>query len=1161
MKVMPIRIFAFACVLLCAAGVRAQVPNPFVLPAGPNTTSGVVSADFNGDSRADLVHGGQVLFGNADGTFTPGATISLGTTALDCPKPSCVILFVVVAMADFTGDGKPDLLVQQLVNSTPTPTGVYVIPGNGDGTFGAPKGSNVGVYLTNVQVVDVNGDGKLDLVGSAFGQDGQVFVSLGNGDGTFGVSTPYTVFAGAPLAVVTGDFNGDGKVDIAAAGYVANAVGSVGVLFGNGDGTFAPSVTTSVGVNSPGGMVAADFNGDGKIDLVLSGQRLSDHTGQTYLLAGKGDGTFQAPSIIAPGAGVNVVADLNGDGKPDIVIWSPPIVEVLLGNGNGTFQQKAAFPTATNQVTSPVAIGDFNGDGKLDIADAFSATFGNGDGTFQDVDASIVNAPAGLAQLTTVVSGDFNGDGKSDLAVGVSGLNPSVYILLGDGTGKYAVSNVYQVSSAPSALRTGDFNGDGKTDLAFGTQNSDSTASVQVMLGHGNGSFGAAIGSLLGPGSVGSPGPTIEVADFNGDGLSDVATIENGELAVVISAGDGTLESPVSYFAGATPASVGVGDFNGDGKADAVVCSAAGLGVLLGKGDGTLSAVIFPQAPTPPGVGGGTATCGAPTVADFNNDGLSDVLELGEVLLSNGDGTFTPAAASTPDFSATVVADVNGDGKLDLVKSDGLTVFPGNGDGTFSNFASQAVNFLPAWINPLIWADSNDQNNQVTTNAVFSVVDFGGGGLPGIAMIVQNAPGGEISLPNPLPAPAPDFMITVGMPTVVAPGGQTELIVTVKKIAGFSEAVALSCGELPVGVTCTYPSAVINGGAGKTTVTIAAASSAPTGTYALTFTGTATGTASGLSHGVQRAITIASAAGATNADLRPLTVNFQAQPIGGAAATQTATLSNAGTAQLQVSSVSITGTNARDFSISSNGCATAVAAFSNCQIVVAFSPTDGGVRSAMLVVNDNATGGVQVVSLTGTANDFTVGAGSGGSSSTVAAGKTATYSISVGGAGFTGTVALSCSGAPTASNCAVSPASVTLTGSTAATATVTVTTTARSEILPMATNRDHRWTPGIYGATRTIVASATVVISFGLLVICGLRLRRRLSWIAVAGSVVLVFAGIGIAGCGGGGMGSNPTGGSTTGTPAGSYNITVTATAGSGANAVTHTTQLTLVVQ
>jgi|HubBroStandDraft_6_1064221.scaffolds.fasta_scaffold484178_2 hypothetical protein len=113
----------------------------------------------------------------------------------------------------------------------------------------------------------------------------------------------------------------------------------------------------------------------------------------------------------------------------------------------------------------------------------------------------------------------------------------------------------------------------------------------------------------------------------------------------------------------------------------------------------------------------------------------------------------------------------------------------------------------------------------------------------------------------------------------------------------------------------------------------------------------------------------------------------------------------------------------------------------------------------------------------------------------------------------------------------------------------------------MATNRDHRWTPGIYGATRTIVASATVVISFGLLVICGLRLRRRLSWIAVAGSVVLVFAGIGIAGCGGGGMGSNPTGGSTTGTPAGSYNITVTATAGSGANAVTHTTQLTLVVQ
>jgi hypothetical protein len=1157
MKAVLIRVAMFACVLLLGVRVRAQVPNPVVI--GTGSPLGAVSADLNGDGRADLVLGdGTVLLGNADGTFTTTTTISLGTTAQNCLKPSCPILFNVVAVGDFNGDGKPDILVQQAPTSS---TGVSVFPGNGDGTFGSPINSNPGVSIGNIRLVDVNGDGKLDLVFVSITHTGnQIYVSLGAGDGTFSTATPYTVFSSASVVqIVTGDFNGDGKIDVAASGNIDNAVGPVGVLFGNGNGTFATPAVTSAGVNAPNGLATADFNGDGKLDLVLAGEQLSDHTQQTYFLAGKGDGTFQTPSIIAPGSGVIAVGDLNGDGKLDVVVSTNPFFETLLGNGNGTFQQKAAHPT-TNIGASSIAIGDFNGDGKLDISDGASVVYGKGDGTFQDVPGVIANVPAGLSQaLSTVATGDFNGDGKPDLAVGLSGVAPAVYILLGDGTGQHTIANIYTTSSSPANLQTADFNHDGKTDLVFSTLDSGTTVKVQTMLGHGDGSFAAPVATTLGPGVVGAPLPTIGLADFNSDGFIDVATVQDGQAVVLIGAGDGTFAAPVSYFAGQAPLSIGLGDFNADGKADVASCGSSGIGVLLGKGDGTLEPVTFQNPGPSPGAG---PACPITITADFNNDGATDLMFGVSLWLSNGDGTFSPFGNPVGlTVNPKVAADVNGDGKLDLVASDGVTAFLGNGDGTFSTAASQVVNFTPAWINPLIWVDSNDQTGHTTTNAVFAVDDFSGSGLRGIAMIVQNGIGGEISLPNPLPAPAPDFLISAEIPTVVAPGGQTTLVVTVKKIGGFSGAVTLSCGELPAGVTCTYPSAVINGGSGQATVTIAAASSAPTGTYAITFTGTA----SGLSHDVQRAITIASAQGGTNAHLAPLALNFGAHPVAAAATLlQTANLTNAGTAVLQVSSVSITGTNAADFSISSNGCGNSVAALTTCPITVAFLPTGAGSRSASLVVKDNATGGVQTVALAGSGNDFTLTT-TGASTSTVAAGNKAMYSISVGGAGFTGQVNFKCSGAPTDASCSVIPVFVTLDGSGPVTTTVTVITQARSAGVMPVTNREVRWTPSVHGGPRLVaIYGIGFALSVGFALIIGLRQRRRLAWAPVAAGVLLL-AGLAMSGCGGGGSGGTtmppPSGGNATGTPTGTYTIVVTATTGSGTSAVSHAMNLTLVVQ
>jgi FG-GAP-like repeat len=972
-----------------------------------------------------------------------------------------------------------------------------------------------------------------------------------------------TFFAGnAVQELITGDFNGDGKIDIAAAGYTANASGPVGVLPGHGDGTFGTAII-SAGVNSPFGIGAADFNGDGKLDLVISGTDFSNFTEQTYLLSGNGDGTFQAPVIVAPGDEALSVQDLNGDGKPDVIIWASPFIEVFLGNGNGTFTQKETYPNATIDGEFFVAVADFNGDGKLDITDGFTAIFGNGDGTFRDVPANFIGVP-GNSSLSTVAAGDFNSDGKPDLAIGTGRANPSVYVLLGDGTGKYSVGHVYSVPSGLFSIQTADLNGDGKLDLLFNAGNGIAPGDIGVMLGNGDGTFEAEKNSSLGDNGK------LQLADFNGDGVPDIVTWVGGQIAILIGAGDGTFGPPTTYFGGAETNSMDTGDFNDDGKADLVTCGSAGIGVLLGRGDGTLQPAYFPDPPPPPPSGPvaspPTSACSLLAAGDFNNDGVTDLIvnqfQTGSTLLGNGDGTFTTITNDNALSAGGVVADINGDGNLDLVGDDGLTVTFGNGDGTFSG----GTNFKVPWISTRIWEDPSNEDAEFQGPAVFAVSQFRGSGLPGVAMIVQGSPGGEISLPNPLAAPAPDFALSTTFPALLAPGGQTTLTVGSKAIGAFNGDVALSCGGLPDGVTCSFATGTIASGSGHTTLTISAASSAALGRYPFTLTGTS-GTKE---HDRAISVTVATAAGATNASLLPALLNYSSHPVGSSGNALTTTLTNGGGVSLQISSVSIAGANGADFSISSNSCGTSVPAYASCVISVGFAPTASGTRSAMLIVKDNATGGAQVASLSAAGQDFTIAAGSGGNSATVAAGKAATYPITVGGSsGFSGNVVLTCSGAPTGAACTVSPSTVAVNGSTAATATVTVTTTARSAMIPPVVNRDDRRWPSIYGSPRVVASyAAALALSLLLLTVGGTLRRRRISWAPVAASVLLL-AGMAMSGCGGGSSNSStsggttppPSGGSATGTPAGSYTITVTATTGSGANAVSHTTTLTLVVQ
>ena len=333
---------------------------------------------------------------------------------------------------------------------------VNAAPGGG---FSSAVSVQTGFYPQSIAVADFNGDGKPDLAtANYFG--GNVSVLLGNGDGTFQAAVNYR--AGTePGSILAGDFNGDGNADLA----VANTVGgNVSVLLGNGDGTFRAAVNYTAGTY-PTSIAAGDFNGDGNVDLAVA----NSVSGNVSVLLGNGDGTFHGALNYTAGLQPQsiAVADFNGDGKADLAVANNggSTVSVLAGNGDGTFQ--AASNYSTGFYPQSIAIGDFNGDGKADIVTGngvydVSVLLGKGDGTFQPTVAYDIQGYGNFAAV-----GDFNGDGKADLAVVNAGAI-NVILLLGKGDGTFFPPEVtYGAGTSPGALAVADFNGNGRADLAI----------------------------------------------------------------------------------------------------------------------------------------------------------------------------------------------------------------------------------------------------------------------------------------------------------------------------------------------------------------------------------------------------------------------------------------------------------------------------------------------------------------------------------------------------------------------------------------------------------------------------------------------------------------------------------------------------------------------
>ncbi|MEO8657911.1 MAG: FG-GAP-like repeat-containing protein, partial [Bryobacteraceae bacterium] len=314
---------------------------------------------------------------------------------------------------------------------------------------------------------DFNGDGKLDVAavdGAALG----LWISLGNGDGTFRPGQTLGGFSDAS-AIVASDFNADGFLDVA---VLQSGAGILRVAIGHGDGTFEAAESYPLHAQR---LATGDFNGDGIVDIIATDYTFDN--GGIYLLSGKGDASFAGPTSVSVGnpAGAVVVADINNDGIADLTVQAitgdPDGYQAYLGNGDGTFAAVGSPVPLTHQI-SDIATADFDGDGKTDlvIANGSGVSFlrGNGDGTFR----SPVFFPV-AHRVNSLAIADVNGDGKLDIVVGTGYPDPgnelasSFLLLLGDGSGSFML-NPFRDGYVVWPMVLGDFNSDGRVDIFEG---------------------------------------------------------------------------------------------------------------------------------------------------------------------------------------------------------------------------------------------------------------------------------------------------------------------------------------------------------------------------------------------------------------------------------------------------------------------------------------------------------------------------------------------------------------------------------------------------------------------------------------------------------------------------------------------------------------------
>jgi hypothetical protein len=479
----------------------------------------IAVADWNKDSYLDIIVCNTwgntigIFLGFGNGTFSGQTTYSTGIYSLP----------LAIAIGDFNNDSQLDIVI---ANYNISNIGIFL--GYDNDTF-----SNVTTYSTgsdslpnSVAIGDFNNDNRLDIVVANVGTD-NVGIFIGYGNGTFFDMILYsTGILSGPVSVVVGDFNNDGRLDVAVAN---SATDNIGVLFGKGNGTFSSPTFYSTGRGSSPYFVAiGDFNNDNQLDIAIANYGSNSFS----VLLGCANGTFFSPLnyFIADGSQPLSIAvgDFNNDSRLDIIVTSTftDTVHVFLGYVSESFLNAPAYSTGIFSLPTSIAVGDFDNDTQLDVIVADNGTdnimvlFGSGYGTFV---RQTTYSTGHDSNPCWVAVGDFNNDSRLDIVVANSGTN-NVGIFLSNGTGTFSSQITFSTvpESQPYSVAVLDFNNDTRLDIAVANYGSNS---VGVFFGYGNGSFSSQL--ILNTGFDSHPFAVV-VGDVNNDNLTDIIATNNG---------------------------------------------------------------------------------------------------------------------------------------------------------------------------------------------------------------------------------------------------------------------------------------------------------------------------------------------------------------------------------------------------------------------------------------------------------------------------------------------------------------------------------------------------------------------------------------------------------------------------------------------------------
>jgi hypothetical protein len=660
-----------------------------------------------------------------------------------------------IAVGDLNDDGVPDVAGTSSDASPPYQGYAEVVLGDGRGGFSAAAAFPVGRPYSGgsryvydpiaIAIVELNGDGKPDLAVADF-DDGEISVLLGDGTGGFSAATTFPI-GGSPSSIASGDFDHDGKTDLAVTNRTTGGDAQVTVLLGDGLGGFASATSIALGTNAyPVNVVCAEMNGDGALDLVTAISAPLSHP-NVALLFGDGRGGFSAPAIVIQlGSFMDMdecgIADMNGDGKQDVIATydagEGPRIDVRLGDGLGGFSARRTFPLSASffgdgSANLRLAVGDLNGDGKIDVAVAgylylnyirrigiVSALLGDGQG---GLSVSKEFASDGGNALAIA---DLDGDGRSDLALGTA---DGVGAMLGNGLAGFALSS-FPVGPGPDSVASADLDGDGDRDLAVSTMNgvailfgdsgsrawsqhtlvhagtdpnavllrdldSDGAADlivanggsndVSVLRGDGHGGFSPLVTHPVGIWPV-----ALAADDLDHDGALDlvVANRDSNNVSVLLGDGHGGFSAASNFGVGEGPLGFAIGDLDGDGHPDLAVASqlSSEITLLRGDGRGGFSGVQSVFASRVQGV----------AIGDLNGDGAPDLAAVTDTgtdvkaltgYFQTALGTFIEKGLGSGGFTA-LIRDIDGDGNADVVTGgEAVHAYFGDGHGAFEKRA------------------------------------------------------------------------------------------------------------------------------------------------------------------------------------------------------------------------------------------------------------------------------------------------------------------------------------------------------------------------------------------------------------------------------------------------------------------------------------------